>query len=223
VKIGKEPPAQGTSPRSARRVTSILSPPMSSMLDTILTVSDDTGAELLTKLLGQRYEGTGSTTAGARVIRRDLAADGLPVAQLRNLDGSGLDAGDQVSCGLMVDALDYDGTKGPIFAGLPIAGETGTLAERMNGTAAAGRVHAKTGTLDTVSALSGFVMPASKVTVSIPQLRKPITFSFISNNLPGDSLGIDVGDAIAVYLTGNRTEVAPIADALPRPVRLVRP
>jgi D-alanyl-D-alanine carboxypeptidase/D-alanyl-D-alanine-endopeptidase (penicillin-binding protein 4) len=223
VKIGKKPPAEGVSPRSAREVTSILSPPISSIVDTILTVSDDTGAELLTKLLGQRYEGIGSTPAGARVIRRYLASRRLPVAQLRNLDGSGLDAGDRVSCGLMVDTLDYDGSRGPIFDGLPIAGETGTLAQRMNGTAAAGRVHAKTGTLDTVSALSGFVMPAPKVRASIPQQREPITFSFISNNLPGDYLGIDVGDAIAVYLAGRRTEVAPIAEAGPRPVRLVRP
>jgi D-alanyl-D-alanine carboxypeptidase/D-alanyl-D-alanine-endopeptidase (penicillin-binding protein 4) len=220
VDIKAGPAAQGVSPASARPVASILSPPLSSLIDTVLTVSDNTGAELLTKLIGQRAEGAGSTAAGTEFVRKDLASDGLPVGPLRNLDGSGLDAGDRVSCGLMVDTLDYDGTKGVIFAGLPIAGQTGTLASRMKGTPAAGRVHAKTGTLDTVSTLSGFVMP--KATVSIPQFNAPITFSFISNNLSGTWLGVEVGDAIAAYLARGRTEVAPIAAALPRPLRRVQ-
>ena len=39
---------------------------------------------------------------------------------------------------------------------LPVAGEDGTLENRMKGTAAAGRVQAKTGQVDHVEALSGF-------------------------------------------------------------------
>ena len=39
---------------------------------------------------------------------------------------------------------------------LAVAGRSGTVADRMRGTAAAGRCHLKTGTLDGVSALSGY-------------------------------------------------------------------
>jgi len=39
---------------------------------------------------------------------------------------------------------------------LPLAGEEGTVAQRMNGTAADGRCRTKTGTLAAVSALSGY-------------------------------------------------------------------
>jgi serine-type D-Ala-D-Ala carboxypeptidase/endopeptidase (penicillin-binding protein 4) len=217
IKIPAQVATQGVSPRSAHRVTSILSAPISSIVKQILTVSDDTGAELLTKLLGKRFAGVGSTAAGVRVIKRDLAADGFPTGSLHMFDGSGLDDSDQVTCQLVLDVLQRAGTKGPIFAGLPVAGETGTLNDRMNGTVAQGRIHAKTGTLNTVSSLSGFVMPEPKAKASTAQTGAPIAFSFISNNLPGDYLGIEVGDDIGTYLAGVKTKIPPLSAASPLP------
>jgi serine-type D-Ala-D-Ala carboxypeptidase/endopeptidase (penicillin-binding protein 4) len=44
---------------------------------------------------------------------------------------------------------------------LPVGGEDGTLATRFTGTRAAGKIHAKTGTLSHVSALSGYAIRRS--------------------------------------------------------------
>ncbi len=215
VRVGTDHTTAGVSPRSARPVTSIASPPMSTMIDTVLRISDDTGAEMLTKVLGRRVAGAGTTAAGTRAVRVDLAHDGLPVAELRNLDSSGLDRGDRASCALLVADLEREGTHGPLFAGLPVAGKTGTLTTRMIGTKAQGRLHAKTGTLDGVSALSGFVMAAPGTRASTPEQRAPIVFSFISNDLPGSYLGAEVGDAIGAYLAAEPA-APPIFDAVPR-------
>jgi D-alanyl-D-alanine carboxypeptidase/D-alanyl-D-alanine-endopeptidase (penicillin-binding protein 4) len=57
---------------------------------------------------------------------------------------------------------------------LPVAGQSGTLARRMRGTAAAGRCRAKTGTLTSVSALSGYCFVGSEHVVA---------FSFLMNRV----------------------------------------
>jgi D-alanyl-D-alanine carboxypeptidase/D-alanyl-D-alanine-endopeptidase (penicillin-binding protein 4) len=203
----------GVSPAGATPVTSIASAPLGQEIGAILRVSDDTGAEIVTKLLGRRVGAGGTTTAGVAVIRADLAAHGLPAGELHALDGSGLDRGDRVTCTLMADVLRDAGTTGALFAGLPIAGRTGTLAPRMVGTPAAGRLHAKTGTLNGVAALSGFVLPTT------PGLA-PIVFSFIANNVTSTSEGDAIGDALGVDLARTR-RVPPLTDALPLPPRAV--
>jgi D-alanyl-D-alanine carboxypeptidase/D-alanyl-D-alanine-endopeptidase (penicillin-binding protein 4) len=75
---------------------------------------------------------------------------------------------------------------------LAIAGVDGTLKDRMRGTAAAGNVRAKTGTLNAASSLSGYVTTASGHTLS---------FSMLMN---GDPVPIDrahaAQDAVAVLL-----------------------
>jgi serine-type D-Ala-D-Ala carboxypeptidase/endopeptidase (penicillin-binding protein 4) len=203
----------GQVPAGGQVVTSIDSPPMSQEVDSMLRVSDDTAAELFTKELGYRIAGSGTTAAGTAVIRADLAADGLPVSHMINLDGSGLDRGDLVSCGLILDALQRAGATGVLAAGLPIAGQTGTLAKRMLGTPAVGRVRAKTGTLDGVSSLSGFVMPAAGTHLT-PILDQPLVFSLILNGMSqtaGDSLADRIAETLAQY-----PQIPALADLGPR-------
>jgi len=203
----------GQVPGGGHPVTSIESPPLAQEVDSMLRVSDDTAAELFAKELGYRIAGSGTTAAGTAVIRADLAADGLPVSQMVNLDGSGLDRGDQVSCTLILDALARAGPTGVISAGLPVAGRTGTLATRMLGTPAVGRVRAKTGTLDGVSSLSGFVMPAagSHLTATLDQ---PLVFSLLLNGMTqsaGDGLADRIAETLAQY-----PQIPPLADLGPR-------
>ena len=62
-----------------------------------------------------------------------------------NADGSGLSRSDRVTCALLVAVLRRAGPDGLLVRDLPVAARTGTLAEEMQRTIAAGRVRAKTG------------------------------------------------------------------------------
>lgn len=194
------PAATGRAPAGALTVAKVDSAPSSTVVDQMLRVSDDTAAELLTKELGRHETGEGTTAAGAAAIAKDLAADGLPAGQATLLDGSGLDRGDRATCSLVTAVLERAGTTGVIAAGLPVAGRTGTLSDRMTGTVAAGRLHAKTGTLDGVTSLSGFSDP--RPSAPTPELGTPVYFSIIINGMDSGlaaQLADRLGVAIATY------------------------
>jgi D-alanyl-D-alanine carboxypeptidase/D-alanyl-D-alanine-endopeptidase (penicillin-binding protein 4) len=174
--------AIGTTPARSVLVASATSPPLAEIVEGMLTLSDDTTAELLVKEMGYRATGTGTTSAGLAVERRALVALGLPVSQLSAQDGSGLDRSDRVTCSLMDDALRVAGPSGVLAAGLPVAAQSGTLTDRFVKTVASGRVRAKTGTLDYVSALSGFASPEPVKGTATP-LSAPLVFSLIVDGL----------------------------------------
>jgi D-alanyl-D-alanine carboxypeptidase/D-alanyl-D-alanine-endopeptidase (penicillin-binding protein 4) len=123
----------------------------------ILGPSDNAKAQALSNALG-----AGSRRHGARLAADHAAALG---ATWRLVDGSGLSPANRAAAGEVADLLlgvrDEPGFR-TLLRGLPMAGRTGTLAWRMRGTSAAGRVRAKTGTLfDTpTSSLAGYFWPA---------------------------------------------------------------
>ena len=65
---------------------------------------------------------------------------------------------------------------------LPVTGRDGTLSKRLAGTAADGRVRAKTGTVDNVRAIAGYVDTVSGET---------LVFSMIANNFTVPTSTID--------------------------------
>ena len=66
---------------------------------------------------------------------------------------------------------------------LPVAGRSGTLVDELRGTVAAGRVHAKTGTLDGVKALSGWALAVTGQGAGNPALGAPVVFATVLNGL----------------------------------------
>ena len=123
--------------------------------------SDNFTAELVLKQLGAVLAGSGTTGAGAAVVRSILADRLVPLRGVRVADGSGLSALDRLTPKAIVTILqrmwaDRD-LRPVIFRILPVSGRDGTLADRMTRPPARGNVRAKTGTLDVASALSGFV------------------------------------------------------------------
>jgi PBP4 family serine-type D-alanyl-D-alanine carboxypeptidase len=178
---------------------------MQAVLGEILRESDDTGAELLVKELGVRFGGAGTTAAGLAVIQADLAADGLPLASLHMVDGSGLAPSDRVTCALVDALLTREGADGLLSEDLPVAGLSGTLRDRLVHSPAAGRVRAKTGTLFGVSALSGYVEPRAGGPVAATQggLGAPLEFSLIIDGLAPDEAGEATGDS-----AGNQVALA---------------
>lgn len=100
-----------------------------------------------------------------QIISRLVGKTGLNAKQYVFADGSGLSLYNYVSAEMEVAMLKYAYRNTNIYIhllpSLPIAGVDGTLRKRMRGTAAEGNVHAKTGTVEGVSALAGYCTAAN--------------------------------------------------------------
>ena len=165
----------GEADPAALALASIESVPLEQILRFMDHESDNFTAEILLKQLGANLSLQGTTASGAAVVRRLLQEQGIPLAGVRIVDGSGLSRLDRLTTGALVEMLraswlDQD-LREILIAALPVAGRSGTLEGRMRGSAAAGRVRAKTGTLNEASALSGYV-------------KRRIAFSVIQNGSP---------------------------------------
>lgn len=198
------PAAAGPRPAEAVEVAGVNSPPVREIVAQMLRESDNTTAELLLKQLGVVTGGGGSTQAGAAAVTAVLAEEGLPMRGVEVVDGSGLDLGNRTTCGFLTDLLADRGDESLLAAGLPVAGRTGTLEGRFLDTIAEGRLRAKTGTLNDVNALAGFVESLAGA---------DLTFAFVVN---ADAVGAatDLQDQLADRLV-RYPEVPPLAELGP--------
>lgn len=138
----------------------VSSPPLREILRYLEKPSQNQIAEILLRTIGLERTGVGSADSGAAVVSRQLIAwsaerDGFVV-----YDGSGLSRHDLLSPETIVRtlvAIQRDTAFQVFYDALPVAGVDGTLRTRMVGTRAAGNMHAKTGTLQFVRSLSGYV------------------------------------------------------------------
>jgi D-alanyl-D-alanine carboxypeptidase/D-alanyl-D-alanine-endopeptidase (penicillin-binding protein 4) len=143
-------------PQDAQLLASASSPPMSVLLRLTDIPSDDFFAEMLTKQLGVRFGGGGTTAAGAAVISHVVTG---PAIAPRIVDGSGLSRQNQTSPLQVVDLLRtvFGTDLGRVLrAALPVVGVSGTVQRIGVGTPAQGRCQAKTGTLNYVTNLAGY-------------------------------------------------------------------
>lgn len=147
----------GPAPAGAPEVAQHRSPPLRDVIGQMLAESDNTTAELLLKELGLQEGGAGTFEAGAAAVEQVLAEVGFDLTGVDVVDGSGLADGNRLDCDLLVDLLEHPATADAVRAGLAVAGETGTLAERWLESDLVGRVRAKTGTLNQVTSLVGYV------------------------------------------------------------------
>jgi serine-type D-Ala-D-Ala carboxypeptidase/endopeptidase (penicillin-binding protein 4) len=151
----------GTADPAAVSLATIESVPLELVLRFMDHESDNFTAEMLLKQLGAGFGAQGTTPAGAQVVVQLLSQQEISLAGVRIVDGSGLSRLDRLTAESVVGMLrsswlDQE-LREILIAALPVAGRSGTLGSRMRGTAAAGRVRAKTGTLNEASALSGYV------------------------------------------------------------------
>ena len=174
-------------------------------IDTVLTfmnkVSDNLTAETMLKVLAARKAGVpGSAENGARVVNQFLASAGIDTNLIAVADGSGLSRYDLTTPAATITLLKKmyaDQENFPLYYyTLPIAGVDGTIGRRMRGTLAAGNLHAKTGTLSGVTALSGYVRTLD---------GEWLAFSIMMQNYAGSSREYRaVQDAIGAVLAGLR-------------------
>lgn len=172
-------------------VAGLDSAPITDVVGVMLTQSDNLAAELLTKELGRRFGGAGSTAAGLGVVRAVLDEQHMPTAGVVMVDGSGLDRSDRATCQVLLKAVEQGGPSGAIAKGLPIAGSTGTLFRRYGGTPLAGRLRAKTGTLNGAAAFTGWLAAGQS---------RQVAFSFLINGIGSEAEGHAVEDKVAAAL-----------------------
>jgi D-alanyl-D-alanine carboxypeptidase/D-alanyl-D-alanine-endopeptidase (penicillin-binding protein 4) len=152
-------------PTTAAHLAEVTSPTVAQLVQRMLTDSDNDLAEALARQVA-RASGRSPTFAGGAAAVMAAVAPELHGASLRLADGCGLSVLDRASpralAHLLAAAASPDRPQlRPILAGLPVAGLTGTLADRYAGgpaAAARGVVRAKTGTLDGVSSLAGLAV-----------------------------------------------------------------
>jgi D-alanyl-D-alanine carboxypeptidase/D-alanyl-D-alanine-endopeptidase (penicillin-binding protein 4) len=171
VAISKKVQRRAAAPESAGAtlVAELQSPTIADLARRTNVPSNNYLAEMLLKDVGGAFGGAGSTRAGVGAVQRFVAEQG---GSVRAENGSGLsrrDTASPSSVGALLDSMLEVDENGPPekqdeqerrrdtwVSSLAVAGRTGTLAHRMRGSAAANNCRAKTGTLNGVSALSGY-------------------------------------------------------------------
>ncbi len=176
-------------------LASYQSQPVAQDLRVINKVSQNLHAELMLRLLGKEKGTSGSIEAGLEVLRGFLVNAGIKPDQFVFYDGSGLSREDLVTPQAVVSLLQYCRLQswGQAFEDtLPIAAIDGSLADRFRNTAAAGVVHAKTGSLTHVYSLAGY---------GTTQSGDHVVFSVMTNNnnMPTKK-ALDTIDRIVVRL-----------------------
>ena len=182
----------GPAPVGARTIATLSSAPLSVAANQMVNISDNMAAELFLKEIGVATSGLGTTDNGAIAIENALRGAGFSVLETDVVDGSGLASQNRVTCRLLVEILEATAGTG-LHDGLAVAGESGTLLERLVGTDAEGKIRAKTGRLNGVGALAGTALTQDGTT---------LTFAWIGNTTDQYPIEEMVGtqDAIALEL-----------------------
>lgn len=168
----------------------------------MLLDSDNTLAEMLARLVSQSVGMGGTASSLQQAIPAVLTEYGVPATGLTIRDGSGLSALNAVPASTMTEFMRAvrDGADGldVVRDGLPVAGQSGTLASRFSGdnADARGQVRAKTGWIDTAYTLAGYLTAADGT---------PLTFTFYAI---GEGISRDARAALdtlttAVYRCGD--------------------
>ena len=186
-------PRVGTTPSIARLAYIERSAPLSAIVAVMNKSSDNFFAEMLTKGLGASFGSAGTTSAGVAVERAFLVSQGIAPQSFALTDGSGLSYADRLTA-LDLNELLKDmahSSDWPVFlSSLSVAGVDGTLAQRMRGGAAQGRLHGKTGTLTVASSLSGYVKSADGAWLAFSILMNKNPINLTAAHATQDAIGV---------------------------------
>ena len=150
-------PRSGEAPADTESLLAVDSLPLSEILEELLAFSDNTTAELLLKEMGVRSGAAGTTADGVAAVTAWASDRGLPEGEWVMVDGSGLSDGNRVTCDLLGAVLRTNGATGTIADALAVPGQGGTLSDRFEEGEWPQRLRAKTGSLNDVTSLSGWL------------------------------------------------------------------
>jgi len=195
-------PRHDVLPAGIPELASIQSAPLTAIIQEMMVNSDNNTAELLLKEIGFASKGIGSTAAGLAAAKDQLAKWKLDKEVLL-FDGSGLASDGRISCDVFMSLLNSFSASMPGL--MAIAGETGTIRDTFDGTPVAGKLRAKTGTLNGVKALVGY-LPVTN--------SDPVIFSMLMNKsgIDNQSSYRPIWYSLADVL--NRASVSPSVEQL---------
>lgn len=166
------------SPEQRLMITAYKSPVLSEIVYDTNQRSDNALAESLLRMVGFQKYGNQNAEMGKMVVTEHLERNGFDMQGLNYADGSGLSRSHRITPVSQVKYLS-DLMKKPYFKdfydSLPIAGQSGTLRNSFGGIAN-GQISAKTGTLNKVKTLAGYIKTFS---------GKTLVFSLLINNYTG--------------------------------------
>ncbi len=171
------------------------SPPLIDLLQVVDKVSQNLHAEVLLREVAVAAGHAGSREDGLAAMNDFLAGSGVSKADHEFTDGSGLSRATLVTPAAitkLLASMDQSKYREQWLGLLPIGGEDGTLGARFAAHVEARAIHAKTGTLDHVRALSGYA--------DTPRNGR-VAFSFLVNNFEGPGAGVTaILDQLALAL-----------------------
>ncbi|MBV7695969.1 D-alanyl-D-alanine carboxypeptidase/D-alanyl-D-alanine-endopeptidase [Streptomyces sp. TRM70350] len=192
-------PGPSKATERAQTLAEVQSPPLSALVERMMTNSDNDIAEALARhtalATGERADFDGA----GRAIHAQLKKLGLPLKGARFKDGSGLDRDGRLTANLLsrllLKAADPSRPElRPTLTGLPVAGFTGTLSGRY-ADGAAGVVRAKTGTLTGVNTLAG---------TAVTRDGRVLGFAFLASETTDATAAQTALDRAATALTTSR-------------------
>ncbi len=153
---------RGAAPPAAVLIQSYDSAELAAIIRDMNKVSSNFIAEMVVKTLGAELKGTPGSWAKGLEVEEDLLGElGIPRGTYVLKNGSGLNDTNRFTARQLATLLQAVWKRFPVasefVSSLGIAARDGTMRLRMEGTDAAGRLRAKTGTLEGVTALSGYV------------------------------------------------------------------
>lgn len=192
-------PREETAPGTARLVGRIASPTVAELVQQMLSVSDDDLAEALGRAVAIDAHRPATFRGAGKAVTHAVATLGVPTAGVHLEDTSGLSHDDRISPRTLVGVLraavsSHHAALSALLEGLPVAGFTGTLADRYltaPDKSVAGVLRAKTGTLTGVNALSGMVVDRG---------GRLLLFAFLASDAPSPGLTVPALDALASRL-----------------------
>ena len=172
------------------------SPPLSDVIKSINKYSNNMMTRHLLLTLGLERDGAPATVAkGVAAIQAYLDRRGLEHATLTLVNGAGLSRDTRISSALLGAVLERGysiPTMAEFIASLPLSGTDGTMRTRLRDNGMAGSMHIKTGTLDGVAGVAGYVHARSG--------KQFMVVALLNHPQADAGPGQELGDAVLAWV-----------------------
>ncbi len=186
---------RGTLPGKRRPLLTWRSRHLAEVIRPLNKWSNNLMTRMLLYAIGEsRFPPPISRAQGAQALREHLEGRGLDTSQLIVDNGSGLSRDTRLTAHFLTDLLRlawFEPTMPEFVASLSIAGKDGTARKRFRGAREAGRMHVKTGSLDSVSAIGGYVHAPDGRTFAVAVLANARGVNY--------GIGKDLQDAVLAW------------------------